>query len=33
MVRAADAIEVDSTGLAPEQVVDRIVALAAGARA
>ncbi len=33
MVRAVDAIEVDSTGLAPEQVVDRIVALAAGARA
>ncbi len=33
MVRADDAVEVDSTGLAPEQVVDRIVALAAGARA
>ena len=33
MVRAADAVEVDSTGLAPEEVVDRIVALAAGARA
>ncbi len=33
MVRAADAVEVDSTGLAPDEVVDRILALVAGARA
>jgi cytidylate kinase len=33
MVRAADAVEVDSTGLAPAEVVDRILALVAGARA
>ncbi len=33
MVRADDAVEVDSTGLEPEQVVERIVALAAGALA
>ena len=28
MVRADDAVEVDTTGLEPEQVVERIVALA-----
>jgi cytidylate kinase len=33
MVRAADAVEVDSTGLTPDEVVDRILALVAGARA